>query len=109
MVERKPHGTTLNNTLGYCQSTVKVTFSHWKDKTSRNMANKTSQNMANMMYHHKMIVLAEMAITHLERNLLKCFCFLGIVNIFLLNCMNFWKREVLTHLESLKNHRKKIC
>lgn len=90
---------TLNNTLGHCQIKAKVTFSPGKDKISKNLAKKASQNMANMMYHHKMVVLVEMAITHLEKNyLLKGFYFLGIVKIFLLNCMNFWIREVLTHL-----------
>jgi len=63
---------------------VKVTFSPWKDKTSENPANKTSQNMANRMYHHKTVVLAEMTKTHLEtNNLLKRFCFLGIVKMLL--------------------------
>lgn len=92
---------TLQNnlsTLGHCQIKVEVTFSPWKDKTSKNLANKTCQNMANMMCHHKMVVPAGTAITHLETNyVFKCFCFLGIVKIFLLNGMNFWKRKILTH------------
>lgn len=64
MVERESLATTLKNTLGHCQIKVKVTFSPWKDKTPKNLASKTSQNIVNMMYHHKMVVLAEMAITH---------------------------------------------
>lgn len=97
MVEKEPHGTTSNNTLGHCQIKVPVSFSPWRDKTS--------QSVATMMYHHKMVVLAEMAITHLKTYyLLKHFHFLGNVKIILLNCMMFWKQEVLTQqYKSVKN------
>lgn len=78
MVEREDLTTTLKNTLGHCQIKVKVTFSPWKDKTPRNLTNKTSQNIVNMMYHNEMVVLTEMAITHLgEKKSLKEFLLVG--------------------------------
>lgn len=81
-MEKDSHGTTSNNTLGHCQIKVKVSFSPWRDKTS--------QSMATMMYHHKTVVLAEMAITDLKTYYLsRHFHFLGNVKIILLNCMIF--------------------
>lgn len=58
-----------------------------------------------LMYPHKIVVLAEMVVTHLKTYyLLKHFHFLVIVKIMLLNRVVFWRQEVLTQqYKSVKN------